>query len=167
MSAQPIVVRKRTAQDVPTCVDILRQVHGADGYPLTWPSNPAAWLTPTGQIAAWIAVQAGVVTGHIALVRGAPRGDAKAFAEAEIARLFVSPAARGVGAAAELVDVATQFAHSQGLTTWLEVAEDSLAAVSFYQGRGWRLIESAPASWTTAEGRRPTVLRYLEPAPGR
>lgn len=35
-------VRGRAEGDLPACVEVLRAVHEQDGYPLVWPSDPAA-----------------------------------------------------------------------------------------------------------------------------
>jgi hypothetical protein len=49
-----VKVRPRTAEDLEPCVDLLRAVHDADGYPMLWPDDPASWLSPHGLLSAWV-----------------------------------------------------------------------------------------------------------------
>jgi hypothetical protein len=54
--------------DLAKCVDVLRAVHEADGYPLNWPADPPRWLTARRLLQAWIAEDPeGTVVGHVAL----------------------------------------------------------------------------------------------------
>ena len=69
------------------CVALLGQVHEQDGYPLLWPTDPQAWLSAGKQLAAWVADQTGIISGHVALVR--PREGAAASAWSETLRARV------------------------------------------------------------------------------
>ena len=62
-------IRIREATDLVGCVTALRRVYEASGYPSRWPDDPGGWLTPRGQVAAWVAEHDGVIAGHAALVR--------------------------------------------------------------------------------------------------
>jgi GNAT superfamily N-acetyltransferase len=138
------VIRSRTAADLPACVATLRVVHQEDGYPLNWPADPQAWLTPLGLREAWVAVEGETVTGH-AIVTG----------DGELSRLFVSPQRRGTGLARELIAHA-RAAHGGPLV--LEVA--NAAAAAYYERTGWILTGSAVADWTAPDGSPVTLRRY-------
>jgi GNAT superfamily N-acetyltransferase len=169
-------VRARRAEDLPGLVAALEQVHRTDGYPSRWPKDPAAWLTPRGLLAAWVAVADDDLIGHIALAR---HELARPVRHLAVNRLFVSPAARKGGAATRLLQVATEWAASEEIGAeggaeiggeagaeaglWLEVTEGSAPAIAFYVRHGWQFAGSAQASWTTASGERPVVRRYLAP----
>ncbi|MFI6810798.1 GNAT family N-acetyltransferase [Nonomuraea sp. NPDC050328] len=60
-------IRPRTPEDLPACVAALALVQAVDRYPVDWPADPAAWLTPSKLTAAWIAEESGTIFGHIAL----------------------------------------------------------------------------------------------------
>ncbi|NUR87057.1 MAG: GNAT family N-acetyltransferase, partial [Nonomuraea sp.] len=92
----PVRLRPRTEGDLTACAEALAQVHAADRYPVDWPDDPAGWLTPSGLVRAWVAVEEGRVLGHAGLA-DAPGG------VQEVTRLFVTPAARGRGFAALLL----------------------------------------------------------------
>src|SRR5665811_986397 len=65
-----VSVRRRAVGDLPGCVRALEAAHAADAYPMWWPADPAGWLSPVGWTAAWVAELAGVVVGHVCVVRG-------------------------------------------------------------------------------------------------
>ena len=105
------------------CVAMLSQVHAQDGYPLKWPANPAGWLSPSSQVAAWVADDAGNIAGHVALARPHAGDAAGAWASALSARvedllcvslLFVAPQQRGRGIGGLLLDTALRAAHARG-----------------------------------------------------
>jgi hypothetical protein len=50
-SRPELTIRLRQHTDVARCVG----VHAADGYPLRWPADSPAWLTPMNLLSAWIA----------------------------------------------------------------------------------------------------------------
>jgi ribosomal protein S18 acetylase RimI-like enzyme len=65
-----------------------------------------------------------------------------------VSRLFVDPAARGLGAGAALAEHVVHEARARGLRAVLDVldAEDS-AAIALYERLGWRLLGRAPQQW--------------------
>jgi GNAT superfamily N-acetyltransferase len=138
------VIRIREPADLPACVAVLRAVHEADGYPLNWPADPAAWLTPPGTRQAWVAVDARTVAGHAIVT-----------ADGELSRLFVSPRRRGEGVARELIARA-RAAHGNPLV--LEVA--NAAAAAYYERTGWVLLGIVVADWTAPDGSPVTLRRY-------
>ena len=138
-------IRARKPGDMPGCVTLLRTVHEVSGYPSVWPQDPAGWLAPASLTAAWVAETGGLISGHVALVQGAP---AQCLLRAtgrdpdqlgRIVRLFVDPAAR-----------------RQGLA-------DGHAAIALYERTGWKLAGTQPATWTTPDGVSPMMRYYVGP----
>ncbi|MFG2846733.1 GNAT family N-acetyltransferase [Kitasatospora sp. NPDC048296] len=164
-------VRRRRAADLADCVRVLDDVHTVDGYPADRPERPAAWLTPDGLLAAWVAEAAGRITGHVGLSRSAP-GDAapglwslrtggRPELTAVIGRLYVAPTARGHGTGAHLLARAVVHARALGLHPVLDVLATDTAAVALYRRLGWTLLGSGEQRW--ASGR--TVLVHCFAAP--
>ncbi|MEU8363670.1 GNAT family N-acetyltransferase [Nonomuraea sp. NPDC048882] len=144
-----MTIRPRTSQDLPACVEALAQVQAADRYPVDWPDDPAGWLTPDDLASAWIAVEPGAVVGHVGLT-----GDG------EVVRLFVTPAARGGGLAARLLETARTAATGP---LKLQVSSEGKAAIAFYERAGWRRIGSDRATWLNAAGEPALVHHYVSP----
>jgi ribosomal protein S18 acetylase RimI-like enzyme len=144
-----VEIRDRTAADLDACAEALAEVQAVDRYPVDWPADPGGWLTPEGLVRAWIAIEAGVVLGHVALT-----GDG------EVTRLFVTPAARGRGVAARLLDTVRGAARTP-LT--LEVSSEGESAIAFYERSGWRRVGSSRAAWLNAAGEPALVHHYVSP----
>lgn len=145
-------IRTRTAADLAACVEALAEVQAADRYPVHWPADPGAWLTPDGMTTAWIAVEAGAVLGHLALTR-----------DQEVSRLFVTPGARGRGVASRLLDTARA---ATPLPLRLEVSSEGRAAIGFYERSGWRRVGSTRAGWLNAAGEPALLHHYVSPPRG-
>lgn len=116
-------IRQRLASDMDALVAVLRQVHTQDGYPLNWPADPPGWLSSSRQVAAWVADNAGIISGHVALARPHAGEAAGAWAEALgvrvedllcISSLFVAPQERGRRAGSRLLDAALREARERG-----------------------------------------------------
>ncbi|WP_223167992.1 GNAT family N-acetyltransferase [Nonomuraea sp. SYSU D8015] len=145
-------IRDRTPEDLAACVEALAEVQAVDRYPVDWPDDPAGWLTPDGLVRAWVAAEAGIVLGHVALT-----GDL------EITRLFVTPAARGRGVAALLLHTVRAAARTP---LKLQVSSEGTAAIRFYERSGWRRVGSSRATWLNAAGEPALVHHYVSPPPG-
>lgn len=149
------VIRERTEPDLAACVAVLRDVYERDGYPINWPADPVRWLSPPELRCAWVAVTAdGAVCGHVAVHQGADGG-------AELARLFVGPAARRRSVARDLVRVVRDWAFPRRYGLSLTVTEHSgrTAAVAFYEATGWTYSHTSDAGWTGPAG-EPMRLRH-------
>lgn len=157
------MIRPRTEQDLDACVNALRQVQSADRYPVDWPDDPRRWLTPGDLIQAWVAVS-GTVVGHVGIARAEALEPAVAEALGSstgkaLTRLFVTPAARGTGLAARLLDTALE----SGERLTLEVSHEGAAAIAFYERAGWRRVCSTRARWLDSAGLPALVHRYVSP----
>ncbi|MFD4942223.1 GNAT family N-acetyltransferase [Streptomyces sp. NPDC058239] len=163
-----IEIRRRRGDDMEACVDALATVHEADRYPVEWPADPGAWLTPHGLLDAWVAVDGPTVLGHVALTRtedvlaketGLPAADL-----ASVARLFARSEARRRGVGGALLDMVTASAAADGVRLVLEVEDGGAAAIALYERAGWRYVGSRTDDWTTADGRPARLHAYVAPA---
>ena len=167
-----MIVRRRVPEDLPACAAALRTVHDSDGYPTYWPQDAAAWLTPAGCAAAWVALDDdGTALGHVCVVRNVEDPVAAAAAEvpgqalAGVSRLFVAPAARGrgLGLGTALLGEAGNWSRQHGAQLVLDVVDDGSAAVRLYERLGWRSVDRREADWVTPQGYRHPVRIYLAP----
>ncbi|MFB9468905.1 GNAT family N-acetyltransferase [Nonomuraea salmonea] len=142
-------IRLRLPADLDACVEALAQVQATDRYPVDWPSDPGGWLTPSDLTSAWVAVEDGAVLGHVGLTR-----------DAEIVRLFVTPAARGRGLAAHLLD-AVRAATPGPLK--LEVSSEGTTAIALYERTGWRHTGTTRGRWLNAAGEPALLHHYTSP----
>jgi GNAT superfamily N-acetyltransferase len=152
-----VIVRERRAEDMAACIAALREVHERDAFPLTWPEDPAAWLTPREFLTAWVALRDGAIVGHIAL---SAIDEEDETPEAELKRLFVIPAARGAGSARALIDVALRECERLGRQPMLQVRDGERAAIALYERSGWKRVDSYRISWPGSKGEH-IVHRYV------
>jgi ribosomal protein S18 acetylase RimI-like enzyme len=74
-------------------------------------------------------------------------GPGSAADEAEIQVVVVEPAARGTGVGSALLDAAEAELERGGVRrAWLVTTNDNLAALDYYQRRGWRLERVLPGA---------------------
>jgi GNAT superfamily N-acetyltransferase len=119
---------------------MLYRVHTHEGYPLDWPGDATAWLTPADMVQAWVATVDGKIIGH-AMVR-------ERDGVVSLNRLFVAPDGRGRGAAKALLAKAKQWADERGADRLvLDVVHTATAAIALYEQNGWRRTHSGPADW--------------------
>ncbi|MFJ2739512.1 GNAT family N-acetyltransferase [Streptomyces sp. NPDC087440] len=146
-------LRERGAGDVGACVEVLREVHTAGGYPRNWPADPVSWVAAGSGCGAWVAEMPGLgLIGHVAL---GPPGDgdvapnlaASSEQVAVVARLFVSPRARGLGAGRALLREAGERARGMGRRAVLDVVSGDTASVAFYVHAGWERLGSGEQDW--------------------
>ncbi|WP_328331042.1 MULTISPECIES: GNAT family N-acetyltransferase [unclassified Streptomyces] len=135
-------VRLRRNSDLDACVRILADVHAGDRYPLHWPADPAAWITPDGLLGAWVAELDGEVAGHAVLSPGEKAGTC------EVNRLYVSPAARGHRIGELLMARLTGAARESGLRPLLDVVTTNTTAIALYERLGWTRTATVHAYWT-------------------
>ncbi|MGC4812957.1 GNAT family N-acetyltransferase [Micromonospora sp. DT228] len=172
-------IRRRRATDLDGCVAALAQVHRVDRYPLNWPADPNRWLREPHPARAWVALagdagsDAGAgadigtgadtgaaVVGHVAVHRlPGPANGLPARPTAEVARLFVVPAARGLALGGALLERARQWASARGTDLVLDVTTGDPAAIALYERSGWRCTGTSTAPWTAPDG-SPVSLRH-------
>lgn len=130
---------------MPACLAVLQAVHSADGYPSTL-DDPHGFLVPAHEVGSWVGVHDGAVVGHVALHRPATSATLDAASRttglpperlALLSRLFVAPAARGLGVARSLVRTAVAAAREEGRRAVLDVGRDFAPAVALYEAEGW------------------------------
>ena len=141
-----MLIRPRRDGDLTGCTHLVREVHASDRYPRYLPADITSFLDPRYPYGIWVAEEDGKIAGHIALVsRTVPAAmelAARTLGRREdqlavVARLFVSPRARGSGAGRMLLDVATAEAAARGLWPVLDVDTELAAAIALYESRGW------------------------------
>lgn len=144
-----VPVRPRTGADLDAAVAALRAVHEADGYPMNWPSDPGRWLTPPDLAAAWVALVAGDLAGHVVVLDSG-----------EVGRLFVTLAARRRAVASALLAAAADWAAAEGRELTLNVTDTRRSgAVALYEAAGWQHTHTTTADWTAPDG-SPVRLRH-------
>lgn len=166
------MIAPRHAAHLDRVAEALWLVHERDGYPMAWPDDPTAWLTPPGTINGWVALSDGEIVGHVMLVDGGKVEFAAELAEAAgvpvtglagVSRLFVTPAARGARVAAALLERAEDMPARRGRRLVLDVVDDGGPAIRLYERLGWTRVAAGPASWTDPAGTRPQTAAYLSP----
>ncbi|PUB19845.1 acetyltransferase (GNAT) family protein [Promicromonospora sp. AC04] len=168
-----LLIAQRHPAHLDRVVEALRLVHETDHYPMVWPDDPIAWLTPAGMLDAWIALaDDGTVVGHVMLVAGDNVEHADQLAAAAgvsmtglagVGRLFVTPKARGTGVAAALLERVEDTPSRRGRRLALDVVDDGGQAIRLYERLGWVRVTTGPASWTGPDGVRPQSAAYLCP----
>ncbi|MEL5953282.1 GNAT family N-acetyltransferase [Streptomyces sp. CLV115] len=166
-------VRWREDSDLDACVELLADVHERDGYPGNWPEHPGDWLAPPALFAAWVAEVDGQIVGHVGLAEGgagdrapalwARRAGVPVEKAAVVSRLFVSPAARGHGVGALLMERATGEARRRGRHPVLDVVTSDTSAVALYGRLGWTLLATVDHRWSPTETETVTLHCYTAP----
>ena len=132
------------------------EVHVADRYPISWPSDPARWLSPPGLLRAWVVEHQSAMVGHVAI--------AGCESSTLVSRLFVAPSARKQAIGRRLLGHAQTWAMRSGCAVMLEVAElGDGAAIALYERAGWQHTRSTEASWRTPDGAAVTLRYYAPP----
>lgn len=162
-------IRDRRPADLDRCVAALAAVHRCDRYPLNWPADPAAWLSPPGLLHAWIAEgDEGTLAGHIALHEAASRATGTNGGTVALSRLFVTPTFRGNALGMRLLTQAQRWATDHGFDLTLDVTDRGgrSAAVALYERAGWQFTHTSQAEWTGPRGEpvRLRHYRYQRPA---
>lgn len=159
-----VLIRHRTAADLHAAGELLRRVHERDGYPVHWPADPVAFLTPQDELVTWVAIRGGVLVGHVMLAE-APAGLAAPTSMDRqdlvlLRLLFVAPEARGQRLGGQLLDVATAEAAVRGRRAALEVLTVNGDAIALYEGGGWTAVGTTTPHWAP-DGTHAVV--YLAP----
>ena len=146
---RPMTVRARRSEDLDQCVQVLREVRLANGYPKKWPSDPRAWLADPRLDQAWVAHSSpGVIDGHVAVQNGR-----------EVTRLFVAPAARRLKVATALLDHVSVWAGGRLILNVIDEPDSS--AIAFYEATGWRYTHMTTADWSGPRGESVRLRHYV------
>ncbi|MCL4524631.1 MAG: ribosomal protein S18-alanine N-acetyltransferase [Acidobacteria bacterium] len=129
-------LRRTNAADLDEILRIQHACPEAAQWPATewrkfllFPEGPSRTTPAAGR--AWVAESSETVVGFLA---GLFLGE-----EMEILNLAVSPEARRMGVASQLLNVALDFAlHDGGKRAFLEVRASNAGAIAFYEGHGFR-----------------------------
>lgn len=165
-----MLIRPRRDDDLAVCADLVREVHVRDRYPRFLQADIGSFLALSNPYGCWVADQNGEVVGHIALVPpsipSATELAAQALGRREdqlavVARLFVSPRARGQGAGRLLLNTATAEAAARGLWPVLDVDTELAGAVALYESQNWTRAGEITVRWS--DGRTMTEYVYLAP----
>ncbi|WP_410785688.1 GNAT family N-acetyltransferase [Kribbella sp. C-35] len=148
-----MLIRVRGDEDLDVCVELLLAVHEQAAYPINWPADPCAWLTPENRLGCWVAVSAARVVGHVVLTAA---GDG-----AEVERLFVDPEATRQGIGRLLLDHCATTAAELGRKLSLEVVDNRGAAVHLYRRAGWHEIGRRPIDWAGEHATE--LIRFVAP----
>jgi GNAT superfamily N-acetyltransferase len=160
-----LVIRHRRSEDLDACLALLRRVHERDRYPVRWPADPAAFLTPADELVAWVATRGDTLVGHVMLA-ATPEGVAQTAATSGVRAvvllrlLFVAPEVRGQDLGARLLDIATAEAAARRRRAVLEVLSLNQDAIAVYERTGWTAIGTTSPDWAP-EGTHAVV--YLAP----
>lgn len=156
-----LVIRRRLDADMAQLAEVLHRVHLRDGYPITMPEDPAAWLSSTRNQASFVATLDSRLVGHAS--RATAVGDqaeqvwTTALGEeadrlAVVKRLFVDPSAWGHGIGRRLLAAVTADAHAHGLRPVLDVDSTSAEANALYCAAGFRHVGELELTWTGLGG---------------
>lgn len=165
-------IRPKRAADAAAVARLVLAVHRGDGYPRYLPDDLDHFMTSPCEVASWVAEVDGRIVGHVALHRAdgdptlpvAVRASGRRAHELVVlARLVVSPDARGQGWGRALIDVAADTAQSAGQRLVLDVVQDA-PAVSFYDKLGWTRV--APLRLQLDRARSLDLWVYLGPDVG-
>jgi len=155
------VIRPRTAEDLPACVEVMRAVYATSGYPVQGTENALEDLQTT--TAAWVAVVDGVVVGHVAMSEARddyasvvvwrqrkqqqqqeqqqhPNEDNKGDDDklAILGWLYVHPDARKRGLATKLINAVQEEARRRGgLRLVMFALVKDQGAIRLYRSLGW------------------------------
>lgn len=158
----PLAVRPRRDGDLSALVGVLRRVHEQHGYPVNVPPDPAKWLCGSRTRSSFVATgRHGRVIGQAS--RAAAEGDmalevwtealrCRAEELAVVKRLFVDPAASGLGAGRLLLEAVVADAHRLGLTPVLDVDATSERPRRMYERAGFRSVGVLEMTWAGLGG---------------
>jgi GNAT superfamily N-acetyltransferase len=168
-----VLIRPKRPSDEAACVRLLLQSHRADAYPRYWPKDPAAFIAPSYETAAWVAEHGDALVGHVAVHSALDHPTLPAAqratglppqALAVVARLIVAPTARRHGLGEELLARASKHARLCGQRAVLDVTRDASGPIAMYESLGWSRLE--PLTLILDNGIALAVWVYLSPDGG-
>lgn len=143
-------IRERRDDDLDQLFTVAARVKAIDKYPVFLPDgNLARFLTRPTPVAAWVAVRADEVVGHVALNPETSilvmRLVADLMSERGaiyVSRFLVDPAVRRQGVGRRLLEKARRSALDHGHVPMLDVVDTptAKAAISLYRREGWKEV---------------------------
>jgi len=134
-------------EDLDRCTQLAQEVQSVDGYPpYLQKGELGLFIDSSDALAVWVAESDGDLVGHVALhARSSDVVMDLASVVADrppdrfgvVARLFVSPEARGRGVGRILLHTAEAHAVGLGLDPLLDVVTRFGAAIALYERCGW------------------------------
>lgn len=147
-----VEVRVRKDEDLESLGAILVRVYAADGYPVEGVKDPTAWLRPSRELNSWTATIDNKPIGQVTAMSASPEDDAAVMWQKRVtsdlsgliilARLFVDPGYRKVGAGKFLIAAALRFANSRDCSIAFDVMEKDHAAIRLYESLGAQKLGS-------------------------
>jgi GNAT superfamily N-acetyltransferase len=169
-----VVVRERTADDIPALAEVLAAQQPHSGYPQNWPLpfSVESFIARAGDDAAWTAELGGRVVGHVAVARVEPGLEADLWTAgagrprdelAAVSVLFVDHTVVGRGVGKALLATAVGAIRESGRTPVLDVVQETASAVELYRRTGWQVVgEGRP--WWLPDDHLPVLFMVLPDA---
>lgn len=129
-----VSIRRASPGDLPAVMGMERAAFGDDSFTL----RQLRYLITRARGAFFVAEYEGAPAGYISVLASARHRHARIYS------LVVDSARRGRGIAEAMLDMALDFARSEGLkSVFLEVRPDNLAAIALYKKKGFvrRLVK--------------------------
>ena len=143
----PVIIRRRREEDLDRCARLAEEVQSVDGYPpYVQKGDLRLFIESSDALAVWVADTDGDLVGHVALHARSSEAVMDLASSAldrprdrfgVVARLFVSPSARGRGVGRILLRTAEAHAVGLGLYPMLDVVTRFRSAITLYEQCGW------------------------------
>lgn len=168
-----MLIRPRTADDLPRLEQILIDSQPHTGYPSTWPltrMTEREFIARGGEVGAWVVMVDDRVVGHAAVTHPDPADELTSAWVTDTGRpptelgligaVFVDHRLIGQGVGGALLDHAVAWVRAQGWTPILDVLDEQARAKALYERRGWRSIAVTRPAW--APRNTPVTLMVLD-----
>lgn len=145
-----VVIRERNDADLAACTALFRRTHATDGYPRYDLPDMAGYIASSDiQTDAWVATLDDEIVGHVALHVAEDDECSQIAARASdlpmdrltvLGRLAVSPDARGLGIATQLIASCIERAAERDQLCTLDVLQESPDPIALYERLGWTRV---------------------------
>lgn len=162
-------IRARESGDLPALVALAARVRRVDGYPVYLPNDDyERFLSRPAALAAFVAIQAEDVIGHVAVNSSTSQAAMQVFDSVcagrdlgVVARLLVAPSARRAGCARALLRTAANAARTDNRVPVLDVVSSSQAAIALYRSEGWSEVGEIALELPGLSGVRELLFTHL------
>jgi len=164
-----VTIRPRTAEDLDSCIEVLRHVYDKDGYPVQGTKTAKAFLTQAHTQQAWIAERDSQIIGHVAVSEASEKDVSvklwrKRHPDVPIAvleRLFVDPEGRGGGVASKLMAATVDWARERQIRLVLFGLIKDQGAIRLYERLGW--VEFGKTEFRWGDGQSMEATCFASP----